>query len=134
MWVFQIFTEFQIFVVEKFVYFCTTMSRCAGEEYCNFICFRLNMLAHCAHLTHSERRPQSIYSLEEKTSILSSNWQHKFLYSHYKSVKLDVCLDKMKYEHLAILSNLKNLPICTQNSDLQSFYVLPNWGFTDNFD
>ena len=41
-------------------------------------------------LTHSERRPPNIYSLEGNTSISSSNWQHKFLYFHYKSVKLDV--------------------------------------------
>ena len=59
-------------------------------------------------LTHSEWRPQNIYSLEEKKPILLSNWHHKFLYFHYKSVKLDVCLDKIKYEHLSFLSNLKS--------------------------
>ena len=47
-------------------------------------------------LTHSERRPQNIFSLEEITSILSSNWQHKFLYFHYKSVKLDVLFRQTK--------------------------------------
>ena len=41
-------------------------------------------------------------------------------------------VDKIKYEHLAILSELK-LPICTQNSDLQSLYMLQIWGFADYF-
>ena len=40
-------------------------------------------------------------------NILSSNWQHKFLYFHYKLVKLDVLLRQIKYEHLPIISNLE---------------------------
>ena len=39
-----------------------------------------------------------------------------------------------KYEHLAILSNLKKVAnLYLQNSDLQSLYMLPIWGFTDYF-
>ena len=41
-------------------------------------------------LTHSEQRPQIFISKRKSTCIVSSNWQHKFLYFHYKSVKLDV--------------------------------------------
>ena len=71
----------------------------------------------------------------KSTSIVSSNWQHKFLYFHYKSVELDVySVDKIKYEHLAILFNLKscqfapkivifNLCICCQFEDSQ--IILP---------
>ena len=62
-------------------------------------------------------------------------WQHTFLYFHYKSVNLMFCVDKIKYEHLAILSNLKscqfaprivifNLCICCQFEDSQ--IILPN--------
>ena len=61
-------------------------------------------------------------------NIVSSNWQHKFLY--YKSVKLDVLYKQIEYEHSAILSNLKscqfapkivvfNLCICCQFEDSQ---------------
>ena len=39
--------------------------------------------------------------------------QQIFLYFHYKSVKPDVLCRQINYEHLAILSNLKKLPICT---------------------
>ena len=42
------------------------------------------------HLTHSEWRSQIFIPKRKSTSIVSSNWQHKFLYFHYKSVKLDV--------------------------------------------
>ena len=38
-------------------------------------------------LTHSERRSQIFIPKRKSTSIVSSNWQHKFLYFHYKSVK-----------------------------------------------
>ena len=41
-------------------------------------------------LTHTERRPQIFIPKRKSTSIVSSNWQHKFLYFNYKSVKLDV--------------------------------------------
>lgn len=59
-------------------------------------------------LTHWERRPQIFIPKRKSISIASSNWQHKFLYFHDKSVKnLMFCVDKIKYEHLAILSNLK---------------------------
>ena len=79
-------------------------------------------------LTH-----QNIYSQSNRkyTSTVSSSWQQKFLYFHYKSVKTWMfCVDKIKYEHLAILSNLKscqfaprivifNLWICCQFEDLK---------------
>ena len=78
-------------------------------------------------ITHSEWRPQNIYPKRKWTSIVSSNWQQKFLYFHYKSVKLDVLGRQNK---MAILSNLKscqfahrivifNLCICCQFEDLQ---------------
>ena len=57
-------------------------------------------------LTHSERRPQRFIPNRKSTSIVSSNWQQKFLYFHYKSVKVDVLC--RKYEYLAILSNLNS--------------------------
>ena len=34
------------------------------------------------------------------------------------------CVDKIKYEHLAILSNLKSCQFAPQTSDLQSLYML----------
>ena len=81
-------------------------------------------------LTHSERRPQIFIPKRKSTFIVSSNWQHKFLYFHYKSVKLNVLCRQIKYEHLAILSNLKScqfapkivifiLCICCQLEDSQ---------------
>ena len=79
-------------------------------------------------LTHSERRPQNKYSLEEKTSILLSNWQHKFLYFHYKSKLGVLCIWTFGPPF-----RCKTLPICTQNSDLQSLFMLSIWGFTDYF-
>ena len=38
-----------------------------------------------------------------------------------------VCVDEMKYENLAAISNLKSclFDICTQNSDLQWLFMLP---------
>ena len=44
-----------------------------------------------------------------------------------------VCVDKIKYEHLAILSNLKSCQYAPRNSDLQSLYMLPIWVFADYF-
>ena len=76
-----------------------------------------------------------MYSQEEMNLYcIIKNWQQKVLYFHYKSVKLDILgrvVDKVKYEYLAILSNLKsyqflhrivifNLCICCQFEDLQS--------------
>ena len=60
-------------------------------------------------LTHSEQRPQNIFSLEENPPPppLLSNWQHIFLYFHYKSVKLMFCLDISTFGLWPILSNLK---------------------------
>ena len=64
-------------------------------------------------LTHPEWRPQNIYVRQEEINLycIIKHWQQKFLYFHYKSVKLDqFCVDIIKYmyEHLAILSNLKS--------------------------
>ena len=59
------------------------------------------------------KAPKIFIPKRKETSIVSSNWQHKFLYFYYKSVERDVLCDKIKYEHLASLSNLKQLPICT---------------------
>ena len=95
-------------------------------------------------LTHSERRPQKSKYLFPRgnkpllyRAIVSSSWQHKFLYFHYKSVKLDVLyLDKIKYEHLAILSNLKNCQFAPRIVIFNLciyIYMLPIWGFTDYF-
>ena len=51
----------------------------------------MKFLLHVASdLTHSERRPQIFIPKRKSTSIVSSNWQHKFLYFHHKSVKLYV--------------------------------------------
>ena len=90
-------------------------------------------------ITHSERRPQNIYSQEEIklrlfSPILSSNWQHKFFIFITNQWNLIICVDKMQYEHLAILFNLKNcqfahrivifnLCLCCQFEDLQ--IILP---------
>ena len=35
------------------------------------------------------------------------------------------CVDKIKYEHLAILSNLKICQFAPKNSDLQALHMLP---------
>ena len=92
-------------------------------------------------LTHSETKtPKNIYSWageQQNQSILSSNWQHKFLYFHCKSVKLDICVDKINYENFVILSNLKSCQfaprisatyyyciICCQFEDLQFILCL----------
>ena len=61
--------------------------------------------------------------LRGKTSILSSNWQHKFLYFHYKSVKLDVLCRQNKIWTFGHPFQSKKLPICTKNSDFQSLYM-----------
>ena len=92
-----------------------------------------NSLLIAASLTHSERRPKNIYSQAgKKPSISSSNWQHKFLYFHYKS-KLDVLCTQNKIWTFGHPFQSKKLPICTQNSDLQYLYMSPIWGFTDYF-
>ena len=69
-------------------------------------------------LTHSERRPQNYLFLRGKTYILSSNWQHKFLYFHYKSVKLDVLCRQNKIWTFGHPFWSKKLLIFTQNTDL----------------
>ena len=84
------------------------------------------------YLTHSEWRPQNILK-KKKTSIWSSNWQHKFLYFHYKSVKLDVLCRQNKIWTYGHPFQSKMLQICNQNSDLQSLYMLPILGFADYF-
>ena len=94
---------------------------------------------HCLMLMNNLRQvnpfrtktPKIVIPKRKWTSIASSNWQQKFLYFHYKSVKLDV-LGRQNNEHLAILFNLKscqfaptcrivifNLCICCQFEDLQ---------------
>ena len=78
------------------------------------------------------KTPKYLFS-EEKTSILSSNWQHKFLYFHYKSVILNVLCRQSKIWTFGLPFRSKKFPICTQNSDLQSLYMLPIWGFAYYF-
>ena len=68
-----------------------------------------------------------------KKPILSSNWQDKFLYFHYKSVKLDVLCRQNKIWTFGHPFPSKKLPICTQNSDLKSVYILPIWGFPNYY-
>ena len=76
------------------------------------------------YLTHSERRPPNIPK-RKSTSIVSSNWQHKLLYFHYKSVKLDGLCRQNKIWTFGNPFQSKKLPTCTLNSDLQSLYMLP---------
>ena len=65
-------------------------------------------------LTHSERRPQIFIPKRKSTSVVSSNWQHKFLYYHYKSVnKLDVLCRQNKIWTFGNPFQSKKLPICT---------------------
>ena len=84
-------------------------------------------------LTHSEQRPQNIYSQEEMSLYCIIKWQQKFLYFHYKSVKLDVLGRQNKIWKFRNPFQTKKLPICTLSSDLQSLYMLPIWGFADYF-
>ena len=79
-------------------------------------------------LTHSERRPQNIYSQEE--------------INLYCIIKLatEISLFSLqinKQNKIWTFGNpfqSKKLPTCTYNSDLQSVYLmLPIWGFTDYF-
>ena len=58
-------------------------------------------------LTHSERRPPNIYSQEELHLFCVIKLATYFFF-YYKSIKLDVLGRQNKYEHLAILSNLKS--------------------------
>ena len=64
-------------------------------------------------LSHSERRPKIFIPKRKSTSIVSSNWQHKFLYFHYKSVKLDVLCRQNKIWTFGNPFQSKKLPICT---------------------
>ena len=65
------------------------------------------------YLTHSEWRPQIFIPKRKSTSIVSSNWQHKFLYFHYKSVKFDVLCTQNKILTFGHPFHSKKLPICT---------------------
>ena len=82
------------------------------------------------HLAHSERRPQIFIPKRKSTSIVSSNWQQKFLYFHYKSVKLGVLRRQNKIWTFGNPFHLKscqfapkvvifNLCICCQFEDSQ---------------
>ena len=118
---------------------CTTCCKlyhfCANRAWFNYLSFksgeRNTMPVYEKMLTHSERRPQNIYSLEEKTLyfIIKLATQISFFSLQISNTWCFV-KDKMKYEHLAILSNLKscqfapriaffNLSMCCQFEDLQ---------------
>ena len=68
---------------------------------------------HLPGQTHSEQRPQIFIPKRKSTSIVSSNWQHKFLYFHCKSVKLDVLCIQNKIWTFGEHFQSKELPICT---------------------
>ena len=82
-------------------------------------------------LTHSEQRPQNIYSKEEIYLYFIIKLATEIsLFSLQISKTWTFCVDKIKYEHLTILSNLKscqfaprivifNLCVCCQFEDLQ---------------
>ena len=82
-------------------------------------------------LTHSERRPPNIYSKEENLYFIIKLATQISLFSLQIS---KTCVDKIQYEHLAILADLKscqfaprivifNLCICCQFDDSQ--IILP---------
>ena len=77
---------------------------------------------------NSEWRPQNIHSLEEKKYFIIKLATHSSLLSLHIS-KLDVLFRQNKTWTFGHPFQSKKLPICTQKSDLQSFYVLPIWGF-----
>ena len=83
-------------------------------------------------LTHSERRPQNIYSQEEMNLYCIIKLETEFLYFRYKSVKLDVLgrqhkiwtfdnpfQSKKKRSQFAPRRVIFNLCICCQFEDLQ---------------
>ena len=81
-------------------------------------------------LSHSERRPQNIYSQEEMNLYCIIKLATKISLFSLQISKTLFCVDKIKYEHLAILSNLNscqfaaeivifNLCICCQFEDSQ---------------
>ena len=58
-------------------------------------------------LSHSEQRPQNIYSQEEMNLYCIIKLATEIsLFSLQISKTWMFCVDKIKYEHLAILSNL----------------------------
>ena len=64
-------------------------------------------------LIHSEWRPQIFIPKRKWTSIVSSNWQQKCLYFHYKLVKLNVLCRQNKIWTFGNPFHSKKLPICT---------------------
>ena len=79
------------------------------------VCIFIQLLWGCCRhpLAHSERRPQIFIPKRKSTSNVSSNWQHKFLYFHYKSVKLDVLCRQNIIWRFGNPFQSKKLPICT---------------------
>ena len=92
----------------------------------HFLCLKIEW-----NLTHSEWRPQNIYSQEEINLYCIIKLATEISFISVQSSKTWMfCVDKIKYEHLAILSNLKscqfaprivifNLCICCQFEDSQ---------------
>ena len=89
-------------------------------------------------LTHSERKPQHIYSQEEINlyCIIKLIGKKKFFIFITNQYNLMFCVDKIKYEHLAILSNLKSCQFAPRivifNLCIHSCTctcMLPIWGF-----
>ena len=87
-------------------------------------------------LTHSERRPQNIYSQQEINlyCIIKLATEISLFSLQISKLSLMFCVDKIKYENLAIISDLKscqfvprivnfNLCICCQFEDSQ--IILP---------
>ena len=105
----------------------TTKHNCMVTRLKNFVC----RTGHSLMESHSEQRPQNIYSLEEiNLYFIIKLATHISLFSLQISKNLMFCVDEIKYEHLAILSNIKscqfalgivifNVCICCQFEDLQ---------------
>ena len=59
------------------------------------------------------KTPNYLFTRGNRPLIVSSNWQQKFLYFHYKSVKLVVLGRQNKIWTFGNPFQSKNLPICT---------------------
>ena len=97
-------------------------------------------------ITHSERRPQNIYSQEELNLYCIIKLATGISLCSLQIINLMFCIyiDTIKYEHLAILSNLKscqfaprivifNLFLCCQFEDLQIISPKINWQMRAHF-
>ena len=79
--------------------------------------------------------PKYLFPRGNKPLLYHQIGNRNFLYFHCKSVKLDV-LCMCRQNKIWTFGNpfrSKKLSICTYNSDLQSLYMLPIWGFTNFF-